>query len=253
MAWNYGKEDQHEDFGEKLAAGTYHAVVFAVYDMGIQKSVYAGVEKEKHFIRIGIELDKLYTTGKYAGSRITKYPKFTLSFYGEAKLGVAVRGILGRDMSKQEIEDGGVALIGKNFSLSVSYKKDKDGADSKFPDFIFAGLMEGIKPITPVLQPDYMPEFITKEIAEKAIRCTGEATPKGETVTPTYLEQIVEWGKNKIVSKQDFENTIFAVTKVRLSFSELSEEQQISVYKKLKEFVDLKSGMKPLNPDDFFQ
>jgi hypothetical protein len=174
MAWNYKEEDNHEDFGEKLPAKTYQAVIFAIYDMGMQKSSYNNngqvQEKIQHKIRLGIELNKLYETGNYAGERITKYPKFTLSFYAQSRLLPVIRGILGRDMTKEEIEEGGEVLIGKNFALTVSYGKNEDGTEKKFPDYNFGGLMDGIPLINPILTSDYLPEFILKEIREKSVQ-----------------------------------------------------------------------------------
>lgn len=169
MGWNFN-ENENKDFGPRLEPGPRQAVVFAVYDMGQQESTYKGTTKVQHKIRLGIELNELYTEGKFVGSRITKYPKFTLSFYENANLATAVRGILGRDMTDDEIKEGGEVLIGKNFQLSVTYGKNQDGTESKYPDFMYSPLMKGIEWIKPVLTPDYLPDFITKERQEKTVK-----------------------------------------------------------------------------------
>lgn len=186
MAWNFNENDD-KDFGPKMEPGPRQAVVFAVYDMGLQETIFKGTTKVQHKIRLGIELNELYTDGKFKGQRVTKYPKFTLSFYENANLAAAVRGILGRDMTEQEIKEGGDVLIGKNFQLTVTYGT-KDGVESKYPDFMYSPLMKGIEWIKPVLTPDYLPDFITKERQEKTVKRNEETPNKEENYNNDFAD-----------------------------------------------------------------
>jgi len=124
-------------------------------------------------------------------------------------------------------------------------------AGKKYADVRVSGLMKGVKPIKPILTPDYKPDFIAKEMGVAPSEKQPES--KGETVTPAYLEEIKEWAKSKIVTKQDFVNTIFAVAKINLGFDELTTDQQIEVYRRLKTLMDNKNKgeMKPMSPEDF--
>ena len=53
--------------------GTFQAVCYAVWDIGMQKTVYNGKEKEQHKVIIAWELDKIIENdGEYKGKRYVK-------------------------------------------------------------------------------------------------------------------------------------------------------------------------------------
>lgn len=236
MGWNYRQEDE-KDFGPRLEPGARQAVVFAVYDMGNQETTYNGKTKVQHKIRLGIELNETYTEGQFKGQRITRYPKFTLSFYGEAKLAKVVQGILGRDMTEDEIRNGGEVLIGKNFSLTVLYPKNDDGTESKFPDYIYSQLMKGTELIEPVLKSDYLPEFITKERNEKSVKKENESIPNN--IKNEMHWQIQDWINANKISAEDVKSTIRLIAKDSRKWGELTEQEAKDIYSKIENHVNL--------------
>lgn len=166
--------------------GTFQAVVFAVYDGGMQPGFNPG--DTAHKIRIGIELNECYTSGQFAGQRITRYPEYTLSLSDKANLLPVVEAILNRPLTLDERENGFnlEELIGKNCQVTILHKVSQSGKD--YADTKISALMKGIIEIQPVLNSDYVPEFILKWQSEGGIGTQIEPDNTVKTSIPTMTK-----------------------------------------------------------------
>lgn len=106
---------------EKIKPGTYPAVCVGVWDLGLQKTVWQGQEKQQYKLLIAWMLGEKNSKGE--SFFITK--KYTNSLSEKAYLRKDLSGWFGKDMSKDEagsydLED----LIGKQCILSIKQSDD---------------------------------------------------------------------------------------------------------------------------------
>jgi len=205
---------------ELTPEGTYQGVVFAVYDMGDQSDKFNPGDIV-HKIRLGIELNELYTSGQYAGSRITKYPEYTLSLNEKSKLFPVVESILGRALGEDELEAFDLeTLIGYNCAVTIIHKVSQNGKD--YVEVKIGSIMKGTPLIAPVLESSYVPDHIAKMIK----KTHGDDLKKDKTKFEMFNEiQDMVKSKPELKAKWDKE-----FTSLGKSMSKISDEQMSDLY-----------------------
>jgi hypothetical protein len=117
-----------EGKGFEKPEGTFQAVCYSVWDIGMQKSVFAGEEKRQHKIIIAWEIDKLIETeGQYKGKRFVVTNKYTLSLHEKSLLRKHLESWKGKGFSESELKGFDIEkLIGVNCILNI-IKTEKNG------------------------------------------------------------------------------------------------------------------------------
>ena len=179
--------------------GTFQAVVFAIYDGGMQPDKFNPGEFV-HKIKIGIELNKEYTVGQYSGERITRYPEYTLSLSEKSNLLPVVESILNRPLTEEEKEGFDLEkLVGYNCQVTIMHKVSKSSGH-EYADTIIGALMHGISEMEPKLKSDYLPKHIIEWQAK------GKSNIEGEKILSkvTMYNKIKENIKNDSVKSKEF-------------------------------------------------
>jgi len=239
--------------------GTFQGVVFAVYDGGKRRTEYQGKESIQHKIKLGIELDELYTTGKFAGSRITRYPEYTLSTGDKSKLLPVIESIIGKALTEEEKEAGYdiEKLIGKNCTVTIFHKTSQSG--KLYAENKIGAILKNTPLIEPILKPDYIPEFIKKWIIEGDFS-TDEQTTHGEDIFKDNQEnapesisendlmnyEILQLIKSGEITMGDYKTQILKECGTPKDYKEIEPEKFVVIYEKLLGLKDFKkTGVRP--------
>ena len=204
--------------------GTFQGVVFAVFDGGQQPDNFKPGETI-HKMRFGIELDECYSTGQYAGQRMTRYPEYSVSLGDKANLLPVVEALLQRALTSDEKENGFdlEQLIGKNCQVTIIHKESTAG--KMYADTKIGALMKKITPIEPLLATDYMPQFIKDWIAKGQ---KAEESDSSETLTKVQMFNAVQDNIQKHPElKADYQK---AWLKMGGSLSVVTDEQMQEIY-----------------------
>lgn len=115
------KKNENEIDFEKLPAGSYPAVCYGVWDIGLQTKTWQGQEKQVHRIIIGWEVNKLMESeGKYKGKRFVISNWYTLSLSDKAILRQHLESWRGKTFTPENLKGFDLEkLIGVNCLLSV--------------------------------------------------------------------------------------------------------------------------------------
>jgi len=210
---------------ELIPVGTHQAVVYNVFYLGMQKVEYKGQIKYQEKIYIALELPYLqYTKGKYLGSNMTKYLKYTLSFFDKSNLMKVLPTLLGRPMTDEEKTNGfdEKQLIGKNCFITVIHSQSQSG--NTYADVSgITGLPKGIEVIKPTIGIDYIPEFV-KELQAQA----SQNVAKEKEVDPRLI------AIQKIIGKDAIEDASFSSMLSGYGawdWNELTETQKEAIFK----------------------
>lgn len=105
-------------------AGSHHAVLVDVVDLGMVKVEWQGNTKEQHKVRLVWQVSERMEGGK----RYIASQRYTASLYDRAALRPVVEALLCRPCTTLEVEDGVEmdALIGTNCIIGVQHRKDGD-------------------------------------------------------------------------------------------------------------------------------
>lgn len=123
------KKSENEVNIEPVPAGTYQAVCYGVWDIGIQTSTWNGEEKKQHKIVISWELDKIIENeGEYKGKRYVISNRYTLSLGNKATLRSHLESWRGKPFDDLKIQTDGFdieKLIGANCFINVVHTVSK--------------------------------------------------------------------------------------------------------------------------------
>jgi hypothetical protein len=106
-------------------AGSHVARVDQVLDLGLQKNPFKGTEERK--VKIRFELpNELMSDGK--PHVVSKF--LTVSLHEKASLRKVIKGILGRDLTKKEDDEGYdiFQILGKSCLVTLIHKAGKDNS-----------------------------------------------------------------------------------------------------------------------------
>jgi len=163
-------ENSGIDF-DPVPAGTWQAVCYGVFDIGLQKSVFNGEEKIQHKCIVSFEINKIFDTeGQYKGKRFVISKRYTVSLHEKSSLRKDLEAWRGKKFTEQELEGFDIEkLIGANCLLNISHT-EKDG---KTYSNIMAIMkcQADLKPL--IAENKDMPEWI-KKLQEKAIPATEQ-------------------------------------------------------------------------------
>jgi len=129
-----------------LPVGTYQAVCYAVWDLGLQQGEYGGIPNATHKVVIAWEVSEpMETKDKYNGKRYVQSSFYTLSLGKKANLRRDLEAWLGRNLSNEEVKSFDVeSMIGQNCLLNIIH--DKNG---KAKVASISPLMKGMLPMKP--------------------------------------------------------------------------------------------------------
>jgi len=163
---------------EKAPTGTQQAVCVFVFDIGLQRGEYLGVENVLPKIIVCWESVETMTTGEYAGKPFMLSKYYTLSLHEKSNLRRDLENWRGKKFTEQELEGFDVErLVGANCLLNVvATDKDKRKISAIMP------LPKGMPQIKPTITEitENIKKWIEKERA-KAVTPNHVQTSSGDS------------------------------------------------------------------------
>jgi hypothetical protein len=160
-------------------AGTTQAVCCAVWDLGRQKTSFAGEEKIQHKVIIAWEVTEKINApdSEYNGKPYMLNKKYTLSLGDKANLRKDLESWRGRPFSAEELKNGFdlQKLYGVNCYIGIKHEPARND-----PDVVYANvsailpLPKGTEKITPLRARDEQPP---KWVQEKMAQAVAEDLP----------------------------------------------------------------------------
>ena len=155
--------------------GTVQAVCAGVWDLGIQKTNYNGVDKEQHKVVIAWELNQLIDApeSEYHEMPYMLSKTYTLSLYENSNLRHDLESWRGKPFDEQTIENGFDVekLYGINCLVGVSHVTKNDRTFANITSIL--PLMKGTESMTPVKEQNAEPPNWVKE--KQALAIAGAA------------------------------------------------------------------------------
>lgn len=122
--------DQPEHFEKHVvSAGSHHAVVHSVHDLGLQKNSYLGEIKMQRQVVVVFEIvDEQIPDGDFKGKNHVVSKRYTKSLGDKANLRLDLKNWRGKDFTNEEISKFDLeSIVGKNCIISVTHKTTKKG------------------------------------------------------------------------------------------------------------------------------
>ena len=164
--------------------GTVQAVCAGVWDLGMQKTTYNGVDKLQHKVVIAWELNQLIDSpeSEYHGMPYMLSKTYTLSLYENSNLRRDLESWRGKPFSEQQVEDGFDVekLYGINCLVGIAHVTKNDKTFANITSIL--PLMKGTENIVPVRGRDEDPPNWVKEKQALAV----------ETVKPDDINAELE-------------------------------------------------------------
>lgn len=150
-----------------LPASTYQAVVYGVWDLGLQRNIYEGEESIKHQMMIGIEVNETITDeGDYQGKRYCLHPQINIPnfFSDRSNLVKIVSAITGKMLTAEDFKEFDAdQIIGKNFTVNTGITS---GGNAKAIGY--GALMKGMPEIEPENKAD-VPKWVQSIIDNQVV------------------------------------------------------------------------------------
>jgi len=156
-------------------AGTVQAVCCAVWDLGLQKTTYKGIEKIQHKIVIAWELQQLIDApdSEYHGKPYQVSKRYTLSLGEMATLRHDLESWRGKPFSAEELNTGidVEKLYGVNALVGIKHEPDKSDSSKVYAN-ITAILppTKGMEKLTPFRVKDEQPPKWVIEKQSQAVQ-----------------------------------------------------------------------------------
>jgi len=163
------KSDKEGNF-EKTPSGTHNAVVYAVWDIGYQKTTFNNVENVKHQVVISWEIDRtIQSDGEYKGKRFVISKKYTLSLSEKANLRKDLESWYGHSFKDYEKTGFDLEqLIGKGCMIGIVHteKGDKTYANVSAVMALPTGI-QAMKPENSIEPPEWVKKLQSEAINEQ--------------------------------------------------------------------------------------
>jgi len=154
------KKPENEGNFEQIPAGTYQAVCYAVWDLGIQTTTWEGQEKKQHKIVIAWELNETMKEGDNNGKRFTVSKRYTNSLGDMANLKKDLESWRGQPFTPEELNGFDVeTVIGVNCQLGIIHKESNGKTYSNISSI--SSLMKNM-PVMQAVTSNAIPEWIQK-------------------------------------------------------------------------------------------
>ena|SRR5688572_14053392 len=153
-------------------AGTTQAVCCAVWDLGLQKSTFAGEEKIQHKIIVAWEVTEKINApdSEYNGKPYMLNKKYTLSLSDKANLRKDLESWRGRPFSADELANGFdiEKLYGVNCYIGIKHEPDRNDASKVYANVTaILPLPKGVEKITPLrAKNEAPPKWVQDKIAQ---------------------------------------------------------------------------------------
>ena len=155
-------------------AGTVQAVCCAVWDLGLQKTVYMGDEKVQHKIIVAWEITQLIDNpeSEYHGKPYMLNRKYTLSLGEKANLRKDLESWRGIPFTADELKNGFdlERLYGVNCYIGIKHEADRNDASKVYANVTaILPLPKGVEKIQPVRPRDEPPPKWVQEKIDQMI------------------------------------------------------------------------------------
>jgi len=197
------KKPENDGNFELIPEGTHQAVCYAVWDLGIQKSIYQGKESLKPQIIISWEVDiRIQAEGKYKDKRMVVSKKYTNSLSEKAHLFNDLTAWRGRAFTEQELDGFDVeATIGANCYINITHKKSQDGKKTYVNVSAVMALPKGAPKFTTETPPE-PPDWVKKVQGEQVQVNPEKSQPEASTEPDIDISKVVEHGKKTFKAKE---------------------------------------------------
>ena len=156
-------------------AGTTQAVCCAVWDLGLQKTSYAGEEKIQHKIIVAWEITEKIDApeSEYHGKPYMLNKKYTLSLSDKANLRKDLESWRGLPFSADELQNGFdlEKLYGANCYIGIKHEPDRNDPSKVYANVTaILPIPKGLEKITPLRARDAEPpKWVQEKIAQAII------------------------------------------------------------------------------------
>ena len=169
-------------------AGTTQAVCCAVWDLGLQKTSFAGEEKVQHKIIIAWEITEKINApeSEYNGKPYMLNKKYTLSLGEKANLRKDLESWRGLPFSADELKNGFDLdkLYGANCYIGIKHEPDRNDASKVYANVTaILPIPKGMEKITPLRARDEAPPKWVQEKIAQAVAVV-EDNPFGDESMP---------------------------------------------------------------------
>ena len=169
-------------------AGTTQAVCCAVWDLGLQKTSFAGEEKVQHKIIIAWEITEKINApeSEYNGKPYMLNKKYTLSLGEKANLRKDLESWRGLPFSADELKNGFDLdkLYGANCYIGIKHEPDRNDASKVYANVTaILPIPKGMAKITPLRARDEAPPKWVQEKMAQAVAVV-EDNPFGDESMP---------------------------------------------------------------------
>ena len=169
-------------------AGTTQAVCCAVWDLGLQKTSFAGEEKVQHKIIIAWEITEKINApeSEYNGKPYMLNKKYTLSLGEKANLRKDLESWRGLPFSADELKNGFDLdkLYGANCYIGIKHEPDRNDASKVYANVTaILPIPKGMEKITPLRARDEAPPKWVQEKIAQAVAVVEE-NPFGDESMP---------------------------------------------------------------------
>ena len=169
-------------------AGTTQAVCCAVWDLGLQKTTFAGEEKIQHKIIIAWEITEKINApeSEYNGKPYMLNKKYTLSLGEKANLRKDLESWRGLPFSADELKNGFDLdkLYGANCYIGIKHEPDRNDASKVYANVTaILPIPKGMAKITPLRARDEAPPKWVQEKMAQAVAVV-EDNPFGDESMP---------------------------------------------------------------------
>lgn len=167
-------------------AGTTQAVCCAVWDLGLQKTSYAGEEKIQHKIIVAWEITEKINApeSEYHGKPYMLNKKYTLSLGDKANLRKDLESWRGLPFSTDELQNGFdlEKLYGTNCYIGIKHEPDRNDPSKVYANVTaILPIPKGMEKITPLRARDELPpKWVQEKIAQAVALHVIEDNPFGD-------------------------------------------------------------------------
>jgi len=182
---------ENEGSFEQIQPGTYQAVCYGIWDIGVQITTWEGQEKQQPKIVIAWELNENMKEGDNAGKRFTISKRYTKSLGDKANLTKDLQSWRGKPFTEEELRGFDLeTILGVNCQLGIIHNESNGKTYSNISSI--SSLMKGMPEMT-AQNPSVMPEWVQKVQAKAVPVMTGSPDDIGmDEQAKAELDQVVD-------------------------------------------------------------
>lgn len=164
-------------------AGTVQAVCCGVWDIGLQKTSFAGTEKIQHKVIIAWEINQKIDApdSEFHGQPYMMTKKYTVSLGEQANLRKDLESWRGKPFTQEQLDSGFdlEGLYGINCLLGIQHEASKSDASKVYANVTrILPPMKGMERMIPVrANTDPAPKWVQEKAAQAVTQAETDETP----------------------------------------------------------------------------